>query len=126
MRPDLAEITNRLLAHGLTSNEIHLLYRDWLKRTWKPGRIDEAGRFRKILSEPNDPDSRRLIAQTLADPMEIWGWPGRELYYIATYETAEKGVQSVIVKVWGEVTDAEIVSGGADAWRKGMLVWKKN
>ncbi|MDD5087205.1 MAG: DUF935 family protein [bacterium] len=89
---------------------------------------DEQGRTRMISEAvlARFADQGGLISQTLSDPMEIWGWPERELYYIASYETAERGVQSVIVKVWGDVTDAEIVAGSADRFRKGMLVFRKN
>lgn len=68
-------------------------------------------------------DQGSLIEMTLREPAEIWGWPGRNLYYIASYETAG-GVISVAVEVWGDVKEVHIISGGADEWRKGMLLKK--
>ena len=64
-----------------------------------------------------------LIEMTLRDPQEIWGWPGKNLFYIASYETPE-GVKSVAVEVWGDVQAVHVVEGTADAFRKGMLLKK--
>lgn len=64
-----------------------------------------------------------LVEETLADPLEIWAWPGKGLVYLATYET-EAGERTVAIEVWGTVQAIHVVAGGADRWRTGLLVRK--
>jgi SPP1 gp7 family putative phage head morphogenesis protein len=64
------------------------------------------------------------IAQTMTEPMEIWGWPGRGLTYLATYETAA-GVQTVVIEMWGGVRNVQIVPGNGEQFRRGLLIQKR-
>lgn len=86
---------------------------------------DGEGLLRNIpvgLAAQYGPDAM-IVEMTLRDPMEIWGWPGKNLFYIATYETVG-GIKAVVVEVWGDVQQIHIVNGSADAFRKGMLLKK--
>jgi len=66
-----------------------------------------------------------FIEATIKGPVEIWTQPGGDYAFVQTFDT-DDGVRSVIVKVMGDVKDVKIVSGNADSYRRGVLLYRKN
>jgi len=66
-----------------------------------------------------------FIEATIKGPAEIWTQPGGDYAFVQTFDT-DDGVRSVIVKVMGDVKDVKIVSGNADSYRRGVLLYRKN
>ena len=66
-----------------------------------------------------------LVEATIKKPAEVWSWPGKNLAYIQTFDT-DDGVRSVVVEIMGEVKNVKILSGDADSYRRGILLYRKN
>jgi hypothetical protein len=87
------------------------------------GLADSDGRTRTLTADVFNATAADagMIAETMANPSEIWGWPQKNaFYYLRNFETAN-GPRTVAVEVWGDIRKVHFTENPAE-FRRGMLI----
>jgi hypothetical protein len=115
MKKTLGEYITELEKEGLSPNQIQDRIKALHVQNWRPVRMDSTG-VQRTISVETTPMERNVVADVLAKPSEVWGWPQRHLYYLGQFEA-----QGVCVEVWGDVVSVHFTDN-LDPYRQGLLM----